>query len=441
MIVDERAEKTLLGALMQHPDPARYLLTLSEDDMVFQDDKIILSTMQRLAAKREPFDSSVVISEVARDPRFSQTTMPTILECIRMSPSTAMIDSHHRRVKELSNRRKLQTIAQVLAEKAQDMGEAVDGSISEAMDSLRMIVGGEERWHDMAQLVMMAYEDIEALSSGTITYLPTGIADLDQAIGGLFKGEVTVLGARPAVGKSAMASYIGANLAEKGHAVGICSLEMSPLQYLKRLMAAYSGVNGKKLRTGRGITADEWVRLGDACSELAGWNMPFSFSVRTIEELAAEARRRKEAKGLDLLIVDYMQLLKTQRPVESDFVRVSTVSHEIKRLALDLDIPILALAQVARPTTKGRLEMPTLDSLRGSGDIEQDADNVLFLHRPEEAGDDSINSRHASIAKSCIEGGENQFVVCNIAKQRNGTNRTFDMIFDPSHMTYRCLST
>jgi replicative DNA helicase len=213
---------------------------------------------------------------------------------------------------------------------------------------------------------------------------------------------------------------------------------MSPIQYLKRLMAAYSGVEGKKLRTGQGITTDEWERLGDACSELAGWNMPFTFSVRTIEELAAEARRRKDTKGLDLLIVDYMQLLKVQRPVESDFVRVSTVSHEIKRLALDLDIPILALAQVTRPESKGKLTMPTLDTLRGSGDIEQDADNVLFLHRPENPADDSINPKHASVAEACMRGNQNQYVVLNIAKQRNGTNRMIDMIFDPAHMVYRC---
>lgn len=440
MIVDERAEKALLGMLMQHQNPARYLITLSENDMVYEDDKIILSTMQRLAAKREPFDSSVVMTEATRDQRFNQTTLSTILECVRMAPSTVMIETHHRRVKELSNRRKLQEIAQVLSERAQNMGEPVDGSISSAVDSLRMIVGGEERWHDMSTLVMMAYEDVENLSSGSITYLPTGIADLDRAIGGLFKGEVTVLGARPAVGKSALASFIAANLASKGHAVGVCSLEMSPLQYLKRLMAAYSGVDGKKLRTGRGITQDDWEKLGDACAELAGWDMPFSFSVRTVEELSAEARRRKETKGLDLLIVDYMQLLKTQRPVESEFVRVSTVSHEIKQLALDLNIPILSLAQVTRPAIKGRLEMPTLDSLRGSGDIEQDADNVIFLHRPEDANDDSINPRHISIAKECIDGVGNQFVVCNVAKQRNGTNRLFDMIFDPAHMTYRCLA-
>ena len=438
MIIDEQAEKSLIGSLMQHPEPVPYLLSLTEDDMVFEDDKIILTTMQRLAAKREPFDKQVIIGEVTRDPRYSTSTLQAILESIRLSPTTVLTDSYFKRVKELSNRRTLQSIAQSLANKAQDMGAEVETTVSEVMDELRRIGGTQDKWRDMAVMAMAAYEDVERLSKGEVNYLPTGIAVLDKAISGLFPGEVTVLGARPAVGKSAMASYIGARLASQGKAVGICSLEMSPIQYLKRLMAAYSGVEGKKLRTGQGITTDEWERLGDACSELAGWNMPFTFSVKTIEELAAEARRRKDSKGLDLLIVDYMQLLKVQRPVESDFVRVSTVSHEIKRLALDLDIPILALAQVTRPESKGKLTMPTLDTLRGSGDIEQDADNVLFLHRPESPADDSINPKHASVAEACMREKQNQYVVLNIAKQRNGTNRMIDMIFDPAHMTYRC---
>ena len=98
----------------------------------------------------------------------------------------------------------------------------------------------------------------------------------------------------------------------------------------------------------------------------------------------------------------------------------------------------MALAQVTRPESKGKLTMPTLDTLRGSGDIEQDADNVIFLHRPENPADDSINPKHASVAEACMRGNQNQYVVLNIAKQRNGTNRMIDMIFDPALMTYRC---
>lgn len=440
MIVDERTEKSLLGVLMQHPNPTPYLLTLCEDDMVYEDDKIILAAMQRLAAKRQPFDSNVVMSETERDQRYSTRTVPAVLECLQLAPSTVMVDSHFYRVKELSTRRQMQAIAQTLAEHAQDMGCEVDAAVAEAMDSMRGIGGTADKWRDMSAMVMAAYDDLERLSVGDNTYLTTGIADLDSAIGGLFPGEVTIIGARPAVGKSAMAAFIGSHLAQKGYRVGVCSLEMSPLQYIKRLLAAQSGVDGRKLRTGKHLSTQDWEQISAACAELGAWNMPFTFSVRTVEQLAAEARRRKDTKGLDLLVIDYMQLLKLSRPAESEFVRVSTVSHEIKQLALDLEIPILSLAQVTRPANKGQNTMPTLDSLRGSGDIEQDADNVLFLHRPEEVMDPSISQRHSNIANACINGGPNQYIVCDIAKQRNGETRMFDMIFDPAHMTYRCLS-
>ena len=441
MIFDEQAEKTLLGALAQHENPSAYLMSLAEDDMTFEAHKVILAAMQRLNARREPFDAGVVMREAAKDERSNGLDVGmVILECMRCAPSTAMTAQYHNRVKDIGNRRRMQTIAQTISERAQDMTQEADATIAAALEDLRRINAGQDRWRELSTLALAAFEDVERLSSGGITFLPTGIADLDNAIGGLFPGEVTVLGARPAVGKSAMASFIGASLAAKGKKVGICSLEMSPIQYMKRLLAAYGGVDGRKLRTGRGITTDEWERLGDAMAQLSSWDMPFTFSVSTIEELASEARRRKDSKGLDLLIIDYMQLLKVKRQVESEFVRVSVVSHDIKRLALDLDIPILALAQVARPEQKGRLQMPTLDSLRGSGDIEQDADNVLFLHKPLVDTDESINPRHMSLAQECMRSGINQYVVCSIAKQRNGTNRMFDMIFDPSHMTYRCLA-
>lgn len=440
MIFDERAEKGLLGALMQHENPAVYLLGLSEDDMVFEDDKIILAAMQRLLARREPFDSGVVALEVSKDGRYTPNTTAAVLQCMQLAPSTLMTDGFYKTVRDHSCRRKLQAIAQAVSGYAQDMSRDTDATIADALEELRRITGGKSKWQEIAALASAAFDEIEKQSRGESVFLPTGIADLDNAIGGLFPGEVTVLGARPAVGKSAMAAFIGANLASKGHKVGVCSLEMSPVQYMKRLLAAFSGVDGKKLRTGRHISPDEWERLGDALCTISEWNMPFSFSVNTIEELASEARRRKDTSGLDLLIIDYMQLLRVKRPVESEFVRVSVVSHEIKRLALDLDIPILALAQVARPENKGNLKMPTLDSLRGSGDIEQDADNVLFLHKPLNENDDCIKPRHFSIAKACIEHGPNQYVVCSVAKQRNGTNRMFDMIFDPAHTTYSCIA-
>lgn len=440
MIYNEQAEKTLLGALMQHQNPAQYLLALVEEDVVFEDDKIILAAMKRLCAKREPFDAGVIAAEVQKDPRCTAHTAATVLQCVRYAPSAAFTEGYFQTVKDQSNRRRLQAIAQLISEKAQDMTQEADATIAQALYDLRGVNAGKDHWQEMSDLVYQAFDSVEELSKGGKRFLQSGVADLDKAIDGFFPGEMTILGARPAVGKSAMAAFIGSNIARKGKQVGVCSLEMLPEQYMKRLLAAASGVDARKLRTGKHITPEEWEKLGDAVCDLSGWNMPFTFHVRTVEDLTAEARRRKDGKGLDLLIVDYLQLLRTRRPAESNFAQVTAVSHQIKQLALDLEIPILALAQVSRPEMKGRPRMPTLDSLRGSGDLEMDADAVLFLHRPEEEDDPSIAPHHYTTAQACMRGGPNQYIVCSVAKQRSGSTCMFDMIFDPQHMTYRCLA-
>ena len=441
MIFDENAEKTLIGALVQHDNPSGYLLALSEEDMTFEAHKVLLSAMQRLCARREPFDMGVVAAEAEKDDRAALCNPGmVIVDCMCRAPSAVMTQQYYDRVRDLSSRRSLQRISQGVYEAAADPTQDAAALIAGALEDLRRIGAGKDRWQDMAVLAAMAFEDVERRSKGEMDSLKTGVADLDRVTGGLFPGEVTILGARPAVGKSALAAFMATNIAAKGGKVGVCSLEMHPLQYLKRLIAAYGNVDGHKLRTGKHLSTEEWERIGEACETLSGLNMPFTFQVRTVEELAAEARRRKDTRGLDLLVVDYLQLLRLKRPVESEFARVTAVSHDIKQLALDLEIPILALAQVTRPERKGVLEMPTMDCLRGSGDIEQDADNIVFLHRPTSEADSSIKPRHFSIAKACMDDGPNRYLVCNIAKQRDGDNRMFDMIFDPSHMTFRCLA-
>lgn len=441
MIFDEHAEKELIGALLQCEKPEPYLLRLDEDDMMLEAHKIILSAMQRMAGRREPFDFTTAAREAKKDARAKALNMDAaVIECVRSAPTAVMVEQYYNQVKALGNRRRVQRVAQEMEQGARDITQEPEAVISEAMDKLRKISLGKDCWMDTARIMSDAVDVIERMSKGEETYLKTGIPDLDRVISGLFPGELTVLGARPAVGKSALAAFIGANLASGGKKVGICSLEMAPLQYAKRLIASRGDVSAEKLRTGKNLTAEEWERIVGSCSEMAGWQMPFTFSVKTIEALEAETRRRADTVGLDLLIVDYMQLLRTKKPLESQFAVITAVSHGLKSLALDMGIPVLALAQVSRPERKGLLQMPTLDCLRGSGDIEQDADAIWFLHRPEMPDDRSINPKHEGIAKACMNGGANQYVVLNVAKQRDGKTRMIDMVFDPERMSYKCMA-
>lgn len=442
MIYSELAENTVIGALMQVSSPAEWLAGLCEEDFVQELNRAALSAMHRLCARREPIDIRTVGYEMRRDERAKDEgkAQAHLIGCFRACPAPSGVQGYVKRIKELSARRTLQRVAERLSASAADEGLPPDETAEEAMAELRRVGRSKVTWQEMSAMVGMTMDDVEKLAGGGGTVTPTGIADLDAAMGGFFPGELTVLGARPGVGKSALAAYMGVQIAAKGKKVAVCSLEMSPIQYVKRLIAAQSGVDGRKLRTGRGLTETDWTAMSDACAELAGYSMPFTFSVTTVEDLAAAARRRKDARGLDLLVVDYLQLLKVKRACESDYVRITTVSHELKAIALELEVPVLALAQVSRPETKGRLRMPTLDSLRGSGDIEQDADNVLLLHRVESVRDEEVPERDRATVAAFLDRGDMQYIRANLAKQRNGTPVGFGMAFDPRHMTYACIA-
>lgn len=437
MIYDQTIERSVIGGLLQTGEPRKWLPGLAERDFTVPEYKAIFAAMKKATARREPYDAPSIGRAIAEE--FPTTGQAALLEALRYSPSTVMLPQDIKALREITTRRDMERIAEALSIAANDQQRDTDAIKAAAMDSLRKLTSGNDGWVEMTDLVMSTIDEIETASQGKITYLNTGVPDLDAVLGGLFPGEMTVLGARPAVGKSALAAYMAMHIAGAGKKVGICSLEMTPSQYLRRLIAARSGVEGRKLRTGKGLQADDWKHIMEAGNELANLNMPFTFSVRTVETLRAEAERRKDERGLDLLVVDYLQLLKTAQKTDSEFVRITTVSHELKAMALDLKIPVLALAQVSRPQQKGRLEMPTMDCLRGSGDIEQDADSIVFLHRPETMDDPAVPEGHRGIAEMAIRYG-NQYIALQVAKNRNDSLGRIGLIFDPSHMTYQCIA-
>ena len=437
MIYDQTIERSVIGGLLQTGEPRKWLPGLAERDFTVPEYKAIFAAMKKATARREPYDAPSIGRAIAEE--FPTTGQAALLEALRYSPSTVMLPQDIKALREITTRRDMERIAEALSIAANDQQRDTDAIKAAAMDSLRKLTSGNDGWVEMTDLVMSTIDEIETASQGKVTYLNTGVPDLDAVLGGLFPGEMTVLGARPAVGKSALAAYMAMHIAGAGKKVGICSLEMTPSQYLRRLIAARSGVEGRKLRTGKGLQADDWSNIMEAGNELANLNMPFTFSVRTVETLRAEAERRKDERGLDLLVVDYLQLLKTAQKTDSEFVRITTVSHELKAMALDLKIPVLALAQVSRPQQKGRLEMPTMDCLRGSGDIEQDADSIVFLHRPETMDDPAVPEGHRGIAEMAIRYG-NQYIALQVAKNRNDSLGRIGLIFDPSHRTYQCIA-
>jgi replicative DNA helicase len=221
-------------------------------------------------------------------------------------------------------------------------------------------------------------------NAGAITGLPTGLIDLDQKLGGLHPSDLLILAGRPSMGKTALATNIAWNAAAKGKIVAFFSLEMSAEQLSGRILAAVSGVSGDRVRRGA-IEAHEFARLRDAAGAIRSHPLHIDATGGlALSKLAARARRLKRRKGgLDLIVVDYLQLLTTgDRGRDSNRVQeVTQITMGLKALAKDLNVPVLALSQLSRQVENREDKRPQLSDLRESGSIEQDADCVMFVYR------------------------------------------------------------
>ena len=362
------------------------------------------------------------------------------------SSSSALKASPETIVLEKSNLRRMLALAESI-KRAAYSGEKTASTIMESTESVISEIttkatrrdGG---WMSGAEAALSAYEAAESVDDA----IPTGFGELDEMLcGGLWKPEVTIVGARPGKGKSAFLLAAAKNAARVKKNVCYFSLEMSAVQIGQRLLAGVSDVSISKQRYGRRKLEDkDWAALSVGLSKLRDegecLHVYQSYGL-TIERLSTIARHAKERGMLDLLVVDYIQLLKTAEKTSSDFERLGIVSKGLKQLALALDIPILTAAQVRRQNSgqeRKASRAPNLDELRGSGDLEQDADNVLLIHSPPDNDDETmkhIDERHQGIIERAQVRSAVPFTV-EVAKQRQGqTGRTW-CLFMPKYMRF-----
>lgn len=252
---------------------------------------------------------------------------------------------------------------------------------------------------------------------------------------------MTILGARPAVGKSSVLLKIARQAAQQGKQVLFVSLEMSAQQIGARILSANSGLNGGRLISGQALSDADCDVLARGV-ELSGLDGTANLSLLvqpglTIEELRQEILGRDD---VDMLVLDYIQLMRTKQRTNSDFERLGVVSRGLKQIALEADLPVLTAAQVRRQGNGGTLRAPGMDELRGSGDLEQDADNVALIHRVESA-DDSVlqgkgyTARHSGLFEGMQMCGK-QLLTIEVAKQRQGCTGRAWVIFDPGRMRF-----
>lgn len=422
ILTDRNAELAVLGAVMNGETPPDLL----PDDFSNPDIRTCYEAVLTRLADHAP------VSVILLDQDTNNVLTDTLLAANGLGYLRAYLKHHADIIRESSIRRRAASLAaqfyRDVTNKASDLTAVMDAFRRALAD---METAGRQEWESSRQLADATLTWLERLSRGEITSVQTGITDLDNLIGGLYPGEMNVVGARPGVGKTVFGMVAALNASKAGRRVGVVNLEMLDSQYGTRIVSNLGRVDAMKLRRGVLDNAD-WGSVVAAVIELSKLPAAFLFTTRHIEDIVAAARNHK---GLDLLVVDYLQLVRTKQPFESERLRMAYISWALKELAVDLKIPVVVMSQLRRAEPGADNKMPSIHDLRECGNIEADADNIVLLHEPTTSGDPYVYKDD----KASLEGWKEQglrYICMKVAKQRQGQIGTVPVLFDAAHMRY-----
>jgi replicative DNA helicase len=425
-------EKAVLGAMLIDREAVPKGLEALEDTAFYSPlHQKIFRAMYSLFEKSEPVDVVTVTAEMRRMGALDPESDPVYLTDLTMNVSTsANVEYHARIVLEKSLMRNLIASSTEVASRAYNETEDALDLLDEAEAKIFSI--SERRlkksFTPLGEALAGTMESLEALhgTHGGITGVPSGFPKLDEKTGGFQKSDLIIVAGRPSQGKTAFALSIARNAAlhkDKKTGVAIFSLEMAEQQLIIRLLAAEAKVNAHELRTGR-LHEDKWKNLSRNVGRLAEAKVFIDDTpALSILELRAKARRLKAEHGIGLVIADYLQLIQGPKNAESREREISMISRSLKALAKELNIPVIALSQLNRAVEARSDKRPILADLRESGSLEQDADVVIFVHRPEMFGITEIKDEELGTISS--EG----IAEIIIGKQRNGPTAIVRLTF------------
>jgi replicative DNA helicase len=372
----------------------------------------IFEAMVSLTAEGCPIDNVTLVDKLRRASTLEKVGGAAYLaELVADVASAANVRHHVGLVKEAALVRRIRELCISSARRCED-STVTPGELLEEMSRTICALAQGSKGGGFVELPEVYKETLNAIDDQAkdptaLAGISTGFTDLDNLTGGLYRGETIILAARPSMGKTSLALAIARAAMHNGHAVGVFSLEMPKKQLGMRLLSASARVDVRHLRGGR-LSPEEWDRLARAAQATAvGMIHMNDNAVRTLAQVQAQARLLKTTKGLDLLIIDYLQLLEGPDGKRRDgrHQEVSDISRSLKLLAMDLDIPILVLSQLSRAVEARKPPIPMLADLRESGAIEQDADVVMFIYREDVYDQNSERKGLADII---------------VGKQRNG---------------------
>ncbi len=429
---DLGAEQALLGAVMLRPDSLYEIFDLvAAPDFYAEKHRKIFKAMVELKDNNEPIDVVSLTNCLKGKKQLEQVGGPSYLaELINLVPSASNIKYYAEIVRKKSVLRQLIESADHIAELGFNENEEIDSIFDKAQRAIMEIGNFTKRsFLRLKDALTEAVERFEHLKSSDheLRGVPTGFRDIDNKLAGLQPSDLIILAARPSVGKTSLALDIARNAATKhGKSVGIFSLEMSSQQLVDRMIASESQVDSWQLRTGKVKAEEDVAKIIEACDRLATAKIFIDDTAgNNITQMRAMARKLKTEHDLDLIVVDYLQLMVPKRDSDSLVQQVTEISRSLKGLARELNVPVLALSQLSRAVEQ-RGGRPRLSDLRDSGSIEQDADVVMFIHREDRSNPDS-NADRKNIAELII------------AKHRNGPVGELELYFDEARVTFQTI--
>lgn len=407
-------------------------------DFTYEYNALIFKAMQRLYGMGKEIDL-VTVTDAAYELKIMDTVggIPYLTELSRYVPSTVNHMSYVRIMQEKSARRKVDKVREGLTAAVQDESRDITEIREKAISRLTSITLGDEDKEDTSSgaVILATVEDLERRSKYNGAN-QTGIADIDNAMGGLHPGELTLLAARPSAGKSALGWQIADHFAMRGQRVMFVSCEMTHEQLGIRWAAMHSRANMEHMRLGKMTDAD-WEEVAAAMPIIERLPMDTHTQLRKPMDIKKAIEERMRAGGLGIVVVDYLQLLEPDMSVRGNRVaEVSQISRTLKLMTTEFNIPILALSQLSRAPEGRSNKMPVLSDLRDSGALEQDANNVIFLMAPR--GPEDVPGADKADYEAVKARGDS-LTYCSIAKQRNGPLAEFRLLFEPRKMRMRSL--
>ncbi len=425
------AEQSVLGAMLIEKEAIPKVMEILRDSDFYREaHRVIFGAMMELYNKNEAVDMITVTEILKRDGKLEDVGgIAYITSLANTVPTAANVVYHASIIEEKSILRQLVTVSTQIASMGYDASDDVKNIIDSA-ESKILEISNRKKTADFApinEIVLDSFKNIEALMANKngITGIPTGFEDFDNLTSGLHGSDFIILAARPSMGKTALALNVVQNVALRSgkklgtgpKTVAFFSLEMSKEQLVQRMLCAEANIDSQRLRIGE-LRDEDWATLINTADALSNAQIYIDDTAGiTAMDMRSRARRLKAEHGLDLIVVDYLQLMQGSGKKNSSGDRqqeVSEISRSLKALARELNVPVIALSQLSRSVEARQVKRPMLSDLRESGSLEQDADIVAFLYREDYYNPETENRNITELI---------------IAKHRNGPVDTIKLFF------------